>query len=236
MRPGHLACAAGALLILAQAPGMVRAASIPPNFSITNIPPPGFPHFDNTADLTLLKTGTGPTAAYQMTANWNSGAFLFQTGPSLSFTVTGSYSVTANFSSSGALTSGTVTVNGTVPGYNGPGAAPSANPQLLYQANLTAFNVDPTNDGTPAALGFRTESPTGWAAQFQTDPESLYVYGFNVASFMSSFTTSKFRASAYGNTLAYTTVPVPAAAWLFGSAVLTLAGWRRRGPAHNPKD
>ncbi|MGZ8249530.1 VPLPA-CTERM sorting domain-containing protein [Methylomagnum sp.] len=218
---------ASAFLVMLGVPSLSQAVAVAPNFSIAGIPPPGFQHFDNAAKIVLTKTS--PTS-YVMTANWASGTFLFQSDPWTANNVTGgSYNVTANFGAGGGFVSGTVTINGNIPTYSGPGTGTPTG--LLYQADLTAFGADTTNNATPSALGFKTENPTGWAAQFQPSPESVYLYGFNVASFMNGFNATKFKSVIYNNALAYTTVPIPAAAWLFGSAMAALAGWRRRNPA-----
>jgi hypothetical protein len=217
---------AGAFLLALGAPGLSHALAVAPNFSIAGISPPGFQHFDNSVQIHLVKTGSGSSATYQMNANWASGTFLFQTDPWTSFNVNGTYHVAASFDSAGAFTGGSVSINGAIPGYAGPGAGTPNG--LLYSADLTAFGADTVNDATPAALGFKTENPGGWAGQFQTSPESVYLYGFNVASLMSSFSSVKFRSVIYNNALAYTTVPIPAAVWLFGSAMAALAGWRKR--------
>jgi hypothetical protein len=228
-----------AFLALAALPVTSHAAAAVPNFSIAGIPAAGFPHFDNTRDVTvtLAKNGTGATT-YQLTATYNGGPFVFQTDPWTSYNVTGgSYTLNAFFSNTStstnpAFTSGTVAINGSIPGYSGPGTPPP-NPGLLYGANLTAFGFDRTPDSTPAALGFKTDSPTGWAAQFQGGPESVYLYDFNVAALMSSFSSAKFRSVQFTRASAFTTVPLPAAVWLFGSALVGLAGVRRRPAASN---
>lgn len=229
MQLNKLAFSASAFLLMSGASGLSHALAVPPNFSIAGIPPPGFEHFDNTAKITLIKTGTGPTATFQMTAVWVSSTFLLQADPSNAFNVnSGTYQVVANFNSVGTFVpaGSSVTVTGSVPTYTGPGVGIPTG--TLYSANLVGFGADTIIDATPTALGFKTDNATGWAAQFQTDPESVYLYGFNVASFMSSFTSNKFKSVIYNNALAYTTVPVPAAAWLFGSALVGLSGWRRR--------
>lgn len=221
---------ASTFLLLSLSPGFSHAVAVAPNFNIAGIPPPGFQHFDNAVKIQMVKTGSGAGATYTMTAHWASGTYLFQTDPWTAFNVNGSYNLNATFNSTGGFTGGTVTLNGAIPTYSGPGTGTPAG--LLYQANLTGFGADTINDATPAALGFKTDNAgaTGWAAQFQTTPESVYLYQFNVASFMASFTSPKFRSVIYNNALAYTTVPVPAAAWLFGSALAGLLGWRRAAP------
>lgn len=234
MQPNSFALPASAFLLLSGIPGLGHALAVAPNFSVPGIPPPGFQHFDNSVQIHLVKTGSGAGATYQMTANWASGTYLFQSDPWTSFNVNGSYHLVANFNSAGAFVpaGSSVSISGAIPSYTGPGTGVPTG--TLYSADLTAFGADTVIDATPTALAFKTENPAGWAAQFQGSPESVYLYGFNVAAFMNSFASAKFRSVLFNNASAYTTVPVPAAFWLFGSAVTGLAaGWRRRNPARS---
>lgn len=241
MQLKNFAYPAAAFLALAVLPGTGHAIAVVPNFNVAGVPPPGFEHFDLTRDvsLTLTKTGGGPTATYTLTATYTpGGSFLYQADPWHAFNVNGTYQLTASFNSSAQLTGGTVAITGTIPGYNIPNTvAPPATSSLLFKADLLSYGTDTTTptaaDPTPVALAFKTGNtdPASWAYQFQkTGEESVYLYDFNVASLMSSFNSPKFRTVTFTNVSALTTVPLPAAAWLFGSAVTILAGLRRRAP------
>jgi hypothetical protein len=233
MQLKRFAYPASAFLLLSVLPTAGQAITVAPNFSIGGIPAPGFPRFDNTKDVnvTLAKSGSGAGATYQLTANYTSGAFLLQYDPWTSFNVAGTFQLVANFNSSGALTGGSVAINGTIPTYSVSGTtAPPGTPSLLYGAQLTAYGADTTANATPMALGFKTNNATGWAAQFQSSPESVYLYDFNTAAFMSSFNNPKFKTITFTKASALTTVPLPAAFWLFGSALAALSGTRRRIP------
>jgi hypothetical protein len=238
MQLKNLAYSAAAFSVLAALPTVGHAAAVVPNLSVSGVPAPGFPHFDESKDVsvTLVKSGSGATATYQLTATYNvGGPFLFQYDPWTSFNITGAtYQLVANFNNSAGLTGGTVTINGTIPGYAVPGTTAPASP-LLYKADLLGYSKDTTaettSDPTPMALAFKTGNtdPASWAYQFQkTGIESVYLYDFNVAALMGSFTSSKFKSVQFTNASALTTVPLPAALWLFGSAVAALAGTRRR--------
>ena len=148
--------------------------------------------------------------------------------------VGGAYHLQASFNSAGGLTGGSVAITGSIPGYNIPGtAAPSS--ANLYTANLLAYGVDTVADSTPMALGFKTGNAGGWAAQFQGGhQESIYLYDFNVAALASSFTSPKFVGATFAKASALTTVPLPAAVWLFGPALGLLSGFRRRRPEFFP--
>jgi hypothetical protein len=223
---------AAAFLALAVLPTASQAVAVVPNFSIGGIPIPGFPHFDNKKDitLTLAKSGSGAGATYQLTANYTApGIFRFQYDPAHPFNVVnGTYQLVASFNSSAALTGGSVTVNGIISGYNIPDTtAPPTTSSLLYKADLLGYGTDTTANATPMALGFKTGNtdPTSWAYQFQkTGFESVYLYDFNVAALMSSFKNPKFKTITFSKASALTTVPLPAAVWLFGSALAVLSG------------
>jgi len=217
--------------LLSALPGLSHAMPVVPNFNVAGIPRQGFPHFDETQDvqIKLAKTGTGASATYSLTADYTGGAFLFQYDPAHAFNVVGgAYHLQASFNSAGGLTGGSVAVTGTIPGYNIPGtAAPSST--NLYTADLLAYGTDTVADGTPMAVGFKTGNAGGWARQFQGGgQESIYLYDFNVAALASSFTSPKFIGATFAKASALTTVPLPAALWLFGSALGLLSGFRRR--------
>lgn len=237
MKLQRFSCSVGTLLCLVGFSTPSHALSVVPNFNIGGIPPPGYAHFDMTSDVqvSLVKSGSGAAATYQLQASYvpAQGSALFQQNPWLSFGMVGSYQLTASFNSGATLTGGSVTINGTVPGYGYAGyTPPPSTPSLLYRADLAAYGADTVADATPMALGFRTTNPSGWAAQFQTTDESVYLYGFNVAALMSSFTSNKFKSTSFNKASALTTVPIPAASWLFGSALIALSRRRRSGAAH----
>ncbi|MGH8488551.1 MAG: hypothetical protein ACREXS_06730, partial [Gammaproteobacteria bacterium] len=77
-------------------------------------------------------------------------------------------------------------------------------------------------------LGFETANASGWASQFQSGPESLY---FSLSRRFPGFDDDFRRWSA--NATALTTVPLPGAVYLLGSAFAGLffgAPKRKAGP------
>ncbi|MDD5035531.1 MAG: VPLPA-CTERM sorting domain-containing protein [Methylococcaceae bacterium] len=223
----------GAVALLAVLPNLGHAATAVPNFDIDGIPKPGFPHFANSADITLTKSDSGSGASFQLSAvSTDKSPFVFQYNPSSSFTVNGTFNLAATFNASGKFTDGNITVDGTIPGYNVPGTtAPSST--NLFSAKLIAFGAETEiDDSSPVALGFKTDNLTGWAGdQFGNHgQESVYLYNFNVPGLMNDFSNFKFKTATFHGS-AITTVPVPAAVWLFGSALALLSGARRRKAA-----
>jgi hypothetical protein len=224
---GIMGCA---VTLLSMLPSVGFAASAVPNFLIGGVPPAGFPHFENPASITLTKFGTGASASFLLTSANTSGNFIFQYNPSSAYNVTGTYSLNASYNAVGVFTGGSLAINGTLPGYNGPGTAPSATSQNLFSAKLVSFGYDSVPDITPVALGFKTENFSGWAKQFSDgSAESAYLYNFNVPGLMSMFTNPKFKTITFQGS-AMTTVPIPAAVWLFGSGLALISCVRRNNP------
>ena len=218
----------GFAILLYLSPSLGFGASAVPNFIIGGVPPAGFPHFENPASITLTKTGAGSAATFQLTSASTPGSFIFQYNPTSAYAVAGTYSLTANFNAAGTFTGGTLAINGTIPGYNGPGTAPAPTTQNLFSANLVGFGYDIIPDNSPVALGFMTQDFSGWATQFSDgSAESAYLYSFNVPGLMSMFTNPKFRTITFQGS-AMTTVPIPAAVWLFGPGLALIAGFRRK--------
>lgn len=220
-----------ALALLACMPSIGQANGVlvvPPAFSIPGIAGPGFPSFTNAALITQNRIGFGADAITQLTATHTSSGITFHSGNSSAYLISNpSFLLSANFDSTGAFKGGSVSINGVLTGYNGPGIAPPPTLTNLYLANLSAFGFDMVNDSSPVALGFKTDQFSGWASQFQSAPESVYLYGFNVVGFMNNLTNPKFKSGTFAGS-AYTTVPVPAAAWLFGSAAAMLTVLQRK--------
>lgn len=233
----------GMTALLGAAPSVTQAAV--PNFNIPGVLLPGYPQFVNNATVTLAKTGgtfaAGTTRTYSLTATTAAGPFDFTPTPTSStFTVNGTFNLTATFNVTGTatpvLTGGSVSINGTLPGYSGPQPSQTltGSAENLFSANLTpgSFGFDVISDGSPVALGFVTNSFTGWATQFSAGfPESVYLFSFSVPSLMTQFNNPKLTAPISFTGAALTTVPVPAAVWLFSSAMLGFVGLRRRKSA-----
>jgi hypothetical protein len=242
LHPSVLALAAIPLLFA----GSIHSASaytVPAGLGVApgtigSVPAPGFPDFNNGANLTFSKLSSG---AFKLTATTNnSSPFTFNTDPSHSWNVTGSsssskgsFSLTANFNSSLGFLNGTVDIKGRIPTYNGPGTIGSVKTtvQNLYHANLTGFGIDTS----PIGLGFSTNAATdtGWASQFSPNgtSESVWFYSSNIwqtiLANVAIRSHDKTWSISLNNVQAVTTVPVPAAVWLMGSALLGLFRLRK---------
>lgn len=104
--------------------------------------------------------------------------------------------------------------------------------QTLWSASLSDFGFDfNPNDGSPVSLGWKTNQPFGALNDLYNlsgSAESVYLYDFNPSSFALNFFSG---GSLSINAKAISTVPIPAAVWLLGSALASLAGMRRKAPA-----
>ena len=183
--------------------------------SVPGIPASGLPDFTNSAQVNLFSLGP---AGFLLAAT-NSGADI-TFNPSGTVDSTGNFLLTAQFSTSGSYlaNTGTVSISGSTPYPGLPGVSISGD---LLTAKLTGFNFD-AND-----LGFSTYITSGYASLFGTQ-ESVYLSATGLAAAL-GFGTGSLHATV--NPLsanAITTVPVPAAVWLFGSALAGLISIGRR--------
>lgn len=193
------------------------------------------------ADPTHAYNVTGPSQ-YKLTANFdNSGHFVAQ-GSSME--IDGTISVSKSDPLAKSLTGGAAwTASSTATTQTVSGE--------LFNTSLSAFGYgtgfsDSTNawfgisagHNGPLAIGFRTDyaSANGWAKQFEKGDESVYLYNFSNASvawndilYMLSGGTAGTVGSV--NATSITTVPIPAAFWLLGSALTALGLFGRRNNA-----
>ena len=176
-------------------------------FSLPNITPSGSPAFTNNVRVHLNPQGRLKVigAANQI--------FSLDT-PTDSFVGTGGlYMLDAQIGDDGSLLSGSVSLRGRLPqlGIDRPMT-------LLMTADLTGANL--VDD--PYLWGFNTANI--FCSELLmlncTQEESVYIA-------LSNAFGGEFGKNFMSSGIAVTTVPVPAAVWLFGSA-LGLLGWTRR--------
>jgi hypothetical protein len=166
---------------------------------------------------------TAPVGDYVLAAfSTNDGAFFINSN-SYQTIHDETYSMDAVFNSKGQWLSGGVTIYGCSP----PGSSCSKTTNL-YTASFDKFGVATS----PVGLGFETNvsTVTGWAKQFQKYDESLYLYAANMAPLDNALASGKNIPSSFSATgvSGFTTVPLPAAGWLFGSALIGIFGVMRR--------
>ena len=181
-------------------------------YSLTGIPPQGFPAFFNDVRINLntnsgklLITNPGSVGGGRdFTYDMNGGGL--HAGTKLKYTLN------ADFLSDGTLLGGNVAIEGAIASLG------IAEGSVLFTADITAWNL--TED--PFLWGFRTENLVcnPLLLTVCTPAESIYVV--LDSAFNGDFANGLFKTTGF----AVTTVPVPAAAWLFGSA-LGLLGWMR---------
>jgi len=202
-----------ALLCLASWPN-AHAISLP------GIPESGAPNFTNNIQVNLFNLGPGN---YLLAAT-NSGApITFNHNGSFSSTPSNpaTFLLTAQFSANGGYVpnTGSLTISGSIPFPSSslPGVFITGD---LLTAKLTGFAFDSDN------LGFSTNMTSGYGTLFSAGTsESVYLTGGGLAGAL-GFGSASLIATTGGalSAVAITTVPVPAAAWLFGSALVGMVG------------
>jgi hypothetical protein len=177
-------------------------------FSLPGITPSGSPAFTNNVRLHLNPHGRLRMWAYNQT-------FSLDTGSDFLVGTRGTYKLNAFFTDDGIFERGDVSLVGKFEQLGMTGK------MTLMTADLTAANL--VDD--PYLWGFDTsnlscnevlEAFVGGC----TSNESVYVALSNAFS-------GEFGRNFISTGIAVTTIPVPAAIWLFGSA-LGLLGWARR--------
>lgn len=137
-----------------------------------------------------------------------------------SFVSSGGYTLTANFDGAGSFVDGNLLGTGTStdPRYSGP---------TIVSGDLTDFGFGGT--GSAGTFDFFFDNVGGDFAAFYTNYAGVIanITGLNEAT--GDWETGlDFQASFSAGANVNTTVPVPAAVWLFGSGLIGLAGLGRR--------
>jgi hypothetical protein len=177
--------------------------------SIPGLRSSGAPGFLNEVKVSLRVQGANKRT---LSVTGKDG-FIFFNGSVLNGT-SGMYKLTATFDGAGNLTGGDVTLKGAIDSLG----ITNMN-TLLFSADLEKFGFDP---GQASLIGFNTTNivcDTGLGVVCTTS-ESVYI---ELDSMWLGLNT---RQRTTG--LATTTVPVPAAVWLFGSGLAFLGATARR--------
>lgn len=201
---------------------------------VPGISPPGSPAFINDVTLGLSDWSGGYKLSVMEIPD---EPIFFQLGSEEYAIEDGSYRLTAYFDWDGNLDTqkSNVQIRGS---FNEDDLAELADTSQQYQlwggnlfsARLT--DVGLSFDDGELALGFATTDFDGWAAQFGTLRESVWLYDFypsanKLIPFIAALSEGTLEATAV------TTVPLPAGIWLIGSALMgyALVGRRRLGSA-----
>jgi hypothetical protein len=162
---------------------------------------------------------TAPAGDYVLAAfSTDDGAF-FINSTSFQTIHDEAYSMDAVFNSKGQFISGGVTIYGCSP----PGSSCTKTTNL-YTASFDKFGVATS----PVGLGFETNvsTVTGWAKQFQSFDESLYLFAADMAPLDNALASGKNIPTWFTtkDIAAITTVPLPSAGWLLGPALFGVFG------------
>ena len=178
--------------------------------ALPGIPTSGSPNFTNAAVVKMIELG----GKFSLVAS-NSGAITFiDSAKNVSVSTTGAanFSLYAQFLSDGTYVpdSGTVSISGTLPYPYVPNATFSITGDLLT-AKLEKFAFDADT------LGFSTKMLSGYGALFGQS-ESVYLYAPGLGTDL-GFGESLNEMLSPISVTAVTTVPLPGAGWLLGSAL-----------------
>lgn len=209
---------AGMLGILALGSVSSFAATISANDMLTSgglpgITPPSLPAFFETVKVTYNKSGS-TNRVLKATYNSNNGVSLLINSPSDIFNIKDTkYTLDANFNSSNVFQGGTVKISGKIFGLG------INSVETLMTANLTDF----AKGFGDYVLGFDTSN-------IVCNPKvDAYVHCTkNEAVYLALSKPFNFKTGFEAKGAALTSVPIPAAAWLFGSGLVSLVGVARR--------
>jgi hypothetical protein len=182
------------------------------NFAgLSGLVAPSLPAFGTYINASFTKGSS--SSVLKVTAASTSSIFIVPKSPYLYGISSTTYNLTANFNSSGVFTSGNVVITGK---FNG-----SSTSTTLMTANLTKFGK--SSDGY--IWGFNTNNivcsaAINAAAKGCTTAEVVYLGLFSAQKSLTKSWSTKG--------VALTSVPVPAAAWLFGSGLVGLVSIGRR--------
>jgi hypothetical protein len=217
--------------------GTAGATSLP-TFNAPGIPAPGYPDFLNSNNVTLVfeqitkknssvMGHSAPMGDYILAAAGTSGVFNFNSSASSNVN-NEIFAMYAEFNSSGQFLSGGETIYGCQP----PGTSCKFSQiQNLYTVSFDKYAASTSTIG----LGFDTvySTASGWAKQYESGNESLYLYAASMKGLDTALTQGGGKSLASFNGFSttvseLTTVPLPAAGWLFGPAFAAMFGVMRR--------
>ena len=181
--------------------------------ALPGIPPEGNPNFMNDVQVSLFQLGSN----YLFAATNDGATITFNdSSKNISLPVGESdFLLTAQFESDGSFKTGTLTIEGSL-----PFSVIDPNPKLsglsitgdLLTARLTGFAFDEDT------LGFSTELLSGFGTIFGTK-ESVYLSAAGLGSALGFLNKSLIATTSPLSASAITTVPIPGAGWLIGSAL-----------------
>lgn len=177
--------------------------------TLADITPPGWPRFETDVSV---KWQRKDNVGFKLEAKLrNGGDMFFRFSPTESYQVTyGSYKLKANLDNSGTFLDGDLKITGSISHYGISDSVllTATLNEFAYNGNTLAFNTTITGGEICIVVGC-TISESVWV--------NLDNGGFDPA--LKQFTDTG---------TAITTIPVPAAVWLFGSGILGLVSVARR--------
>ena len=201
-------------LLLAIAMNSSAYAELVPGFDLPGIVPASWPHFENSVKLKVLKNGK---KGFKVKVRKKGSLNFLNVDPSVSYDIKGgNYKLNAFFDPDGNFLEGSVEIKGKIKTDFGKTRGTLMTATLgdfAFDGNLLGWNTHNIvcNDFVNQLVG----------GNGCTTDESVYILldeeGFDP-------TKKGFKSKG----TAITSVPVPAAAWLFGSGLIALVGVTRR--------
>jgi len=183
---------------------------------LADINPPGWPRFVTAVKVDVKKSTWKVTAA-----KGQSSDFTFKLDGSTTYNVKGSYALDASFTNTGGVNTldagGTLVIKGSISDSLGNTILRSNGQDSLFSADLDDFGF------AGSVMAFTTSNLQGSVCDLYgcTGGETIWM---SFADTILADLTQNFKTT--GNVT--TTVPVPAAVWLFGSGIIGLVGMARR--------
>ena len=205
---------------VSEGPGGVNVGFI----GLEGIVPASFPNFENTVKVKVLKNGN---KGYKLKVRKSGNGSYFNSSSSESLKISGSnYKLDAYFDTSGNFLDGSVEIKGKV---DFPDGSKAKGTLMTATLGINNFPGDTAFAYTSDLLGFNTldivcnaDINDYLGGGGCTEQESVIIAlqdgGFDGP------TEKGYKSDG----LAVTSVPVPAAVWLFGSGLLGLVGMARR--------
>ena len=197
-------------------------------FNLPGILPSGKPNFDHKVNTHVVRQGNNGS---MLIVTGMGGNHYFNVSTEESYPLTGGYVLKARFDGEGNLVEGDVKIAGSIKNDDGKGSMGGGK---LFEADLGSDMSETDYAITSDLIGLNTSNIICNSVASRLIPDGCTQYGSvyitldegGFDGFM-----DRYRSRGYADTSMPSAIPVPAAAWLFGSGLLGLAGLARR-PRH----
>ena len=195
------------------------------SFHLPGILPSGKPDFDHKVNTHVVRQGNNGS---MLIVTGMGGNHYFNVSNEESYPLTGGYVLKAHFDSEGKLLDGNVKITGSIMNDDGMGSMGGGK---LFEADLGSDMSDTDSAYTSDLIGLNISNIICSSVISQLVPGGCAQYG-SVYLPLDEGGFDGFMDRYYSRGRAVTSmpsaIPVPAAAWLFGSGLIGLVGMARR--------